>query len=57
MKAAKKRGEIRQRPTMRMGGTLPLTLPGNPFKGEAKYASAGLTSMKKGIGVFLKVKF
>ena len=54
---AQKRKEIRQRPTMKMGTSLPMTLPGNPFKGGTQFAQAGVTPMRKGIGVFLKLKF
>lgn len=42
---------------MKMGTTLPMTLPGNPFRGGSQFAQAGVTTMKKGIGVFLKLKF
>ncbi len=54
---AQKRKEIRQRPTMQMGRVLPLTLPGNPFKGGSKMASAEVSLKRGGIGVFFKVKF
>ena len=59
MKAPKRKemGEIREKPTMKMGTSLPMMLPGNPFKGGTKFAQAGVTTMKKGIGVFFKLKF
>lgn len=56
MKAAARK-EIRERPKMQMGRILPMTLPGNPFKGGTKFASVEATMKKGGFGVFFKLKF
>ncbi len=58
MKAAKRKVEMRQRPTVKMGTTLPATLPGgNPFKGGTKFASVETTVKRGAFGVFFKLKF
>ena len=50
-------GKARIRSTMKMGQVLPLSFMRNPLKGGTKLVRAGVTTMKKGAGIYMKVKF
>lgn len=49
--------KARIRPTMKMGKVLPLSFMRNPLKGGTKYVRAGVTTMKKGAGIYVKMVF
>lgn len=54
---ARKKTQGRKTPTMKMGRMLPTSIFKNPLKGGTKVAVAGVTTMKKGVGVYFRVRF
>jgi len=57
MKAPKKSLELREKPQTQAMFKLPFDRITNPFKVETRYAKAGVDYMRKGVGIFFKVKF
>ncbi len=49
----------KSRASMRMGygSTLPLSFLKNPFKGGTKMVSAGVKQMKRGAGIYFRMRF
>jgi len=54
---ARKKTEEKKTPMMKMGQILPSSFFKNPLKGGTKIASAGISTMKKGVGVYFKFRF